>query len=373
MADSLKAKMQISIDILGKESFTIDIGNKRAIIGSYDNIVILLEVAPQAQMQFTQQILANKDMTILTKTLRQIFVQSKLPERRDFLFKPSYAKPDVTVFVQIVKCGMTKTLMRNNADIVLTIASKTQLVQVVKYEADACYQAHIDTVGAALLNVHCSTLWDLMAFNSIAKNTSTESDETILDNGITCYRDPDIVNKLEEVIRQFKPSLWTDTKTTMDLSEDQRMDIPLIANWEEKFKAGNAKVYLLRPKDCEIVDTECGQLFCQGRMDWSRPMPFTYPCFVVWTTKADSTRKGRTIMNIRLLNKITLPDAYPMSSQANILADLQEVTHILTVDCSAFFYQWRVKPNQKHQLTMSLHCGQEVFNVAVMGYKNLPA
>ena len=34
------------------------------------------------------------------------------------------------------------------------------------------------------------------------------------------------------------------------------MGIPLIANWEEKFKANNTKVYPLGPKDCKIVDTE---------------------------------------------------------------------------------------------------------------------
>ena len=108
-------------------------------------------------------------------------------------------------------------------------------------------------------------------------------------------------------------------------------------------------------------------------MDWSSgSTPFTYPCFVVWTTKADCTRKGRKIVNIRF-NKVILPDAYSMLSQANILANLREATHILTVNCLAFFYQWRVKPDQEHQLTVSLHREQKVFNVAVMGYKNLPA
>ena len=38
------------------------------------------------------------------------------------------------------------------------------------------------------------------------------------------------------------------------------MNIPLIANWKEKFKAGNAKVYPLGPKDREIVNTEFYQL-----------------------------------------------------------------------------------------------------------------
>ena len=60
-------------------------------------------------MQFTQQILANKDTFIPARTLEQIVVQSKLPEKRNFFFEPSYAKPNVTVFAQIVDCGMKKS------------------------------------------------------------------------------------------------------------------------------------------------------------------------------------------------------------------------------------------------------------------------
>ena len=89
-------------------------------------------------MQFTQQVLANKDTTIPAKTLGQIPVQSKLPKGRDFFFKPSYATPDVIVIAQIVNCEMTKILMQNNTNDVLTIASRTQLGQVVEYKADAC-------------------------------------------------------------------------------------------------------------------------------------------------------------------------------------------------------------------------------------------
>ena len=59
------------------------------------------------------------------------------------------------------------------------------------------------------------------------------------------------------------------------------MEIPLIANWKEKFKAGNAKMYSLGPKDCKILNIEFDQLHCQGRMDWSGLTPFTYPWFMV--------------------------------------------------------------------------------------------
>ena len=158
VVNGLKAKMHIGINILGRESFTIDTGNKKAIIGSCNNIIITLEVAPQAHMQFTQQILANKDTTIPVKTLGQISLRNKLPKRKDLLSEPSYAKLIVTVFAQIVGCRMTKMLMQNDTNNALTIAGRTQLKQVIKYEADACYQVHIDTVGTAPINAPCSAL-----------------------------------------------------------------------------------------------------------------------------------------------------------------------------------------------------------------------
>ena len=45
MINGLKTQMLISINFLGRESVTIDIGNKRATFGSCNNIVIPLEVA----------------------------------------------------------------------------------------------------------------------------------------------------------------------------------------------------------------------------------------------------------------------------------------------------------------------------------------
>ena len=48
VVNSLKTKMLTGIDILGREHFTIDTRNQRAIIGSCNNVVISLEIAPQA-------------------------------------------------------------------------------------------------------------------------------------------------------------------------------------------------------------------------------------------------------------------------------------------------------------------------------------
>ena len=199
VVDRHKIKMLIGINTLGKESFTINIKNRRATIGSCKNIVIPLEVAAHAQMQFTQQILADKNMTIPARTLGQILVRSKLPEGRNLFFEPSYAKPNVTVFAQIVNCGMTKILTQNNTDNVLIIAGKTRLGRVVKYKVDACYRMHIDTVGTAPINPQCLTIRNRIACSSNIN--------------------PSTVNKIAQIVEEVEPSLWKDIKTTVNLPE----------------------------------------------------------------------------------------------------------------------------------------------------------
>lgn len=152
------------------------------------------------------------------------------------------------------------------------------------------------------------------------------------------------------------------------------MDIPLLDDWQEKYKPGQARVYSLGANDRVIVDKAFDKLHTQNCMEWtSTATPFSFPCFVVWRTLPDNTHKGRVVVDIRALNKISMPDAYPVPSQADILAAVQGAKFISTVDCSAYFYQWRVNPDHRHRLTVASHREQETFKVAVMGYRNTPA
>lgn len=79
------------------------------------------------------------------------------------------------------------------------------------------------------------------------------------------------------------------------------------------------------------------------------------------------------VVDICALNKITMPDAYPVPSQGKILAAVKDSMFISTVDVASFFYQWMVNPSHRHRLTVSSHRGQESFKVPIMGYRNLPA
>ena len=99
---------------------------------------------------------------------------------------------------------------------------------------------------------------------------------------------------------------------------------------------------------------------------------FTYSCFVIWKTMKD-IQKEHVVVNIRALNKITMSDAYSVSSQTDILAAVQEAKYILILNCVSFFYQWWVKSEHHHCLTVASHHEQKTFKVAVISYWNFSA
>lgn len=123
-------------------------------------------------------------------------------------------------------------------------------------------------------------------------------------------------------------------------------------------------------RDKELVDKTFDELHELGRMSWSTDAtPFSYPVFCAWKTQ-NGKRKGRVVVDIRGLNAISQPDAYPIPIQADIISAVRNCRYISVVDCTSFFYQWRVHPAHRHRLTVVTHRGQEYFKVAVMGYKN---
>jgi hypothetical protein len=61
-----------------------------------------------------------------------------------------------------------------------------------------------------------------------------------------------------------------------------------------------------------------------------------------------------------------------MPLQSEITSSVRGCKYITTVDATGFFYQWLVKPEDRHKLTVVSHRGQEQFRVAVMGFENPP-
>lgn len=57
------------------------------------------------------------------------------------------------------------------------------------------------------------------------------------------------------------PDLWRDTGNIIGIPEDQYMGIPLLDNWEDLYKPGQAKVYPLGQRDKDVIDKEFDKLY----------------------------------------------------------------------------------------------------------------
>ena len=198
--------------------------------------------------------------------------------------------------------------------------------------------------------------------------------EAHLANGVTAYGIPEARNDYQAVVGDFLP-LWTDTGQMVRIPEEDQMEIPLVDGWEKIYKPGQARVYASGARDRELIDETFNKLQEQGRLEWTKQRTeFSFPCFVVWKNAPPGVKpKGRVVVDVRALNKITIPDAYPIPVQTDILADLAGCGYISTVDCASFFYQFGVKKPHRYRLTVASHRGQETFNCALMGYRNSPS
>jgi hypothetical protein len=56
-----------------------------------------------------------------------------------------------------------------------------------------------------------------------------------------------------------------------------------------------------------------------GKLEWQmQPTPFGSPVFIVRRKVGDVT-KGRLVADLRILNKVAVPDAYPLPSQDEVV------------------------------------------------------
>ena len=98
------------------------------------------------------------------------------------------------------------------------------------------------------------------------------------------------------------------------------MAIPLRNDWQDHVKS-NARVYNLSTKDREVIDKVFNRIHTQGRITWSdTPSLFAHKVFVVWKEHLDGKIKARPMVDLRDFNKLVVFDAYPITTQEEIIA-----------------------------------------------------
>ena len=395
IVDGLDAHALIGTDILYPEGWVLEFPTEEAILTHNLNIRIRLQVV--ARDDEIQRTVFSKEAITIPPHHKAVIPLTGVKgplilPLRDFVFEPSSLR--CNLFAALMNNETKGILAENDTAYPITIKKHTKLGRVHETQVDnlnlipseATEQIQLLASRSSKMSWKRTVLKGVLAAaaayslspNSLASpapisaSTTFSKQETRLPNGITVYGDTKPSSAITSVVDEFLP-LWQDRGQQAKVPEEEQMEIPLIDNWESHYKPGQARVYPVGPKDRGIIDQTFDKLHQQGRLEWTKShTPFSFPCFVVWKNTMEGP-KGRVVIDIRALNKITVPDAYPIPVQSEILALLFGCPYISTVDCASFFYQFLVKRKHRHRLTVATHRGQETFNCALMGYRNSPA
>lgn len=408
IVDDLKAGMLIGSDILTPERMNLDFATQTITIGSCRGMAVPMD--SRARSEPIKRVVKATNRTILPpRTTRevQVMYHGELPDDRDLLFEPQCSLAlgySGGVYAHIVDASFKAVHVRNDTDQPVVISRKARLGMLGEYEQDGCFPIgahHADLAATGWRNWKTKLARDLVVAATAMTATitphtglgkpSTNNEsigtlrkpsankvldasvtidpclEHVMPNGVTIYGKPEAADAFAELLDEHQ-DLFIDKGQTVDIPEEEWMPIPLKPGVTSK----PAKVYPVGQKDKEVIDATFDKMHDQGKMSWStQPTPFSYPVFVVWKDTA-SGRKGRVVVDIRELNKITETDTYPLPLQSEIIALLLGYMYLSTVDAVGWFHQFFVVRQDRHKFTVISHRGQEESAVALMGYKGSP-
>ncbi|SCO14500.1 related to TY3B-TY3B protein [Fusarium fujikuroi] len=194
--------------------------------------------------------------------------------------------------------------------------------------------------------------------------------EIVTQDGIHIYDDGSGFARQAQDLCAKYATLWIDSGL-IHVPEDELMTVPLVDNWHEQ--RVSQRPYACGLKDRNLIDQIFDRLYDQKWMEWvTKPTPFAAPVFVVWRI-VDGKPKGRAVVNLRALNKVTIPDSYPLPRQEDVIAALRGATHISAINASSFFFQFGVALEHQDRFTITSHRGLERSTIAPIGFCNSPA
>lgn len=206
--------------------------------------------------------------------------------------------------------------------------------------------------------------------STLGMRVDSDLPERVTSEGVHIYNaDTTVAAQLERIVKTY-PALWTNVGL-IDVPKDKMMKVPLVEGWQNQKL--NSRMYPLSKRDREVLDKVFGELHDQRRMEWAtEPTPFAHPVFVVWRM-VHGQPKARVVIDLRGLNKIAVPDNYPLPLQSDIINSLRGKQYITAVDATSFFYQFGVYPPHRDRFTLISPRGLERSTVALMGFRNSPA
>ena len=407
LVDNLKTNMLIDNDIIDFEDFDINMTKRETIIESIDVIISLkvrsLKSAIHKSVHLKKTIVVSSHVAIVISVHHV-----DLSITRDFLFE-SNDELNLIMYVHLVDSDIRCVMMRNDKDQSIRIFKNYQLNRI--FEIDYSNAFHFDSyvdddlthltvkefkithrdewfkklifacvvIYAVAVVVETdsfsitfvsSSLIILSKLSHLSQAFVSEKffvSEIVLSNDVIVYNF-EINDFFAKIVDEFS-ILWHDIDFAK-LSQENWMRILLKVDWESKI-SDKTKIYSLKIRDRELINRIFDDFHDVDKIIWiNQSTFFSYSVFCVWKIDENDERKSRAIINIRELNVITQSNVYSLSLQSDIIVVVRDCKYISIIDCSAFFYQWRVHSNDRHKLTVINHCDQKSFNVTIMKYKN---
>ena len=271
IVDDLSVKALVGVDILKPEDITINFVRDIMVLGAYDNMVVLITVyirSPGPRTNAT--VFAQKQMTIQPRSIVAIPITGPrytldLPQDRDLFFELA-ALNELSTYAYIVDYILTEVFIRNNTDKAVTLQRRLKLGNITELDTTEYYTVSSDNYNLAikapkrvLRRVNYRNAIVMNAAFAAAIGEAKDNTETVYCTGVTIYGLLSTVLSIVRIVELFL-SLWEDTGNAR-ISKSDFIEIPLVNNWTEIYKLGQAKVYPVGKADKDIIDIEFDKLY----------------------------------------------------------------------------------------------------------------
>ncbi|RKF53256.1 hypothetical protein GcC1_222033 [Golovinomyces cichoracearum] len=306
VVDCLPAKVLLGVDTMSPEGWCVHFESQILTLPHCSGIqdpILVKSAFPEGPVP-----IFSKQQTVIpphSNALKSISRNHGIPLNLlscDLIYKP-YENNSLTAYNQLMGPNIDKVLVQNNSSHVYPLAENTLFGEIINFQADQMSPIPGDVFYSSAIspNTHETRLRckGALAFHASAltffKTKVTIKHETIAPNGVTIYGDSEQKNKLNNILKKFKP-LWDDQNTSFAINPSREyMKIPLIDGWENKYKPGQARVYPVGKAHREVIDKTFDEEHQQERLNWaSGHTTFSFPCFVVWKNTPNG-KKGREL------------------------------------------------------------------------------
>lgn len=166
--------------------------------------------------------------------------------------------------------------------------------------------------------------------------------------------------ELLKLIRKYREIFsWTGKLEGGKTALGYEQTVPLTDN-----KPAHQPPYRVSPKERDLLNDQIQEMLKQNVIRKSRS---SYAAPVRLIPKADG--KFRLVTNYRRLNKVVVPDAYPMPRADDILSHLNGFQYFTTLDMNSGYWQIPIKEEDRHKLAIVTDQGLYEYNVLPFGLK----